>query len=156
MLRRWVTLAFLFATPALLAQAPATPAPLASFDRVIIAPTKTSIYIGTVSMTTPPLIRKNGIYETTYAAKVFPYFFSNESGTLAIEITEAQLRQLEKGDPIEFKGQGVRTDGEKRRVEGKATPTDTTSGKIKVRVFVSKKIELIFNTTYRFEPDAKK
>jgi hypothetical protein len=155
MLRRLLALALLF-SPALLAQAPATPAPLASFDRVLIAPTKTSIYIGTVSMTTPPLHRKNGVYETTYTAKVFPYFFSNESGTLAIEITDAQLRQLEKGDPIEFKGQGIRTDGEKRRVEGKATPTDATSGKIKVRVFVSKKIELIFNTTYRFEPEAKK
>jgi hypothetical protein len=44
----------------------------------------------------------------------------------------------------------VRSDGVERRVEGKATPVDATSGKIKVRVFVSKRIELIFNTTYRF------
>ena len=48
-------------------------------------------------------------------------------------------------------------DGTERPVEGKATPTDARSGKIKVRVFVSKRIELIFNTTYVFPdvpPDA--
>ena len=31
-----------------------------------------------------------------------------------------------------------------------ATPADAAGGKIKVRVFVTQKIELIFNTTYRF------
>ena len=44
----------------------------------------------------------------------------------------------------------MRDDGAERRLEGTATPTDATSGKLKVRVFVSKRIELIFNTTYRF------
>lgn len=155
MLRRLLAFGLLLAAPTLVAQEPAL-APLASFDRVVVAPTKTSIYIGTVAMITPPMVRKNGVYETTYQAKVFPYFFSSEAGTLSVEITDAQLRQLEKGEAIEFKGQGVRNDGEKRRVEGKATPTDATSGKIKVRVFVSKRIELIFNTTYRFEPEKKK
>ena len=46
----------------------------------------------------------------------------------------------------------VREDGAERRVEGKATPINRAAGKIKVRVFYSKRIELIFNTTYRF-PD---
>lgn len=129
-------------------------APLSTFDRVTIAPTKTSIYIGSVAMTMPTLVRKNGTYESSYAAKVFPYFFSNEKGTLAIALADEALRKLERGEPVEFSGRAVNTDGEERRIEGKATPHPTAvgglAGKIKVRVFVSKRIELIFNTSYRF------
>ena len=40
-------------------------------------------------------------------------------------------------------------DGEERHIEGRAVPADANTGKIKVRVFVSKRIQLIFNTTYR-------
>lgn len=129
-------------------------APLSTFDRVTIAPTKTSIYIGSVAMTMPTFVRKNGTYESSYAAKVFPYFFSNENGTLTIALADEALRKLERGEPVEFSGRAVNTDGEERRIEGKATPNAAdggTEGKIKVRVFVSKRIELIFNTSYRFE-----
>lgn len=149
MVRRFLLRLLCVLTLALAARA--AEAPLATYDRVTIAPTKTSIYIGTVSMTMPTFVRKNGAYESSYAAKVFPYFFSNEKGTLAITLSDESLRKLEKGELVEFSGRAVNTDGEERRVEGKATPADALSGKIKVRVFVSKKIELIFNTTYRFE-----
>lgn len=121
-----------------------------NYERVEVAPTKTSIYVGTVAMTTGVFMRQQGVYESTYVAKVFPYFFYNESGKLSIELSDEMLRALERGEPIEFKGRAVRTDGAERRVEGKATPSDARSGKIKVRVVYSKRIELIFNTTYRF------
>ena len=127
----------------------AEPAPN-RYDRVEVAPTKTSIYIGRVTMTMPALVRAGGTYETSYTAKVFPYFFYNESGRLTIDISDDMLRALDRGEAIEFKGRGVSTTNEDRRVEGKVTPTSTTEGKIKVRVFVSKRLELIFNTTYRF------
>jgi len=120
------------------------------YARVEIAPTKTSIYIGTVSMTMPTFTRANGTYESTYVAKVFPFFFSSEKGRLGIEVSDEQLQKLARGEAIEFTGKAVNTSGEERRIEGKATPADGNSGKLKVRVFVSKKIELIFNTTYRF------
>jgi lipocalin len=51
---------------------------------------------------------------------------------------------------LEFKGQAENSAGEARQVEGRAVPQDATRGKLKVRVFVSKRIQLIFNTTYRF------
>lgn len=137
---------------ALAITARATEVPLSRYERVDIDPTKTSIFIGTVTMTMPTFARQNGGYESTYTAKVFPYFFSSEQGRLTIELSDEMLRQLARGEPVEFKGRGVRSDGEERPVEGKATPTDATSGKIKVRVFVSKRIELIFNTAYRFPP----
>ncbi len=121
-----------------------------TYDRVEIAPTKTSIYIGSVSMTMPTFQRHGITYLSTYSAKVFPYFFESEKGELSIDISDESLRQLEHGDVIQFSGRGKNTDGEERRIEGRAIPTDARSGKIKVRVFVSKRIQLIFNTTYRF------
>jgi hypothetical protein len=126
--------------------------PISRYDQVAVAPAKTSIYVGTVALTMPTLGRQNGVYEASYSARVFPFFFYNEQGRLAIEISDDLLRRLERGEPVEFKGRGVRDDGAERRVEGKATPSDAVSGKLKVRVFYSKRVELIFNTTYRFGP----
>ena len=129
---------------------------LRRYDRVEIAPTKTSIYIGSVSMTMPPFVRAGSVaFESTYVAKVFPFFFQSENGRLSVAFSDDALRRLERGERVEFTGQAVATNGDQRRVEGHATPEapGVPSGKIKVRVFVSKRIELIFNTTYRF-PDS--
>jgi hypothetical protein len=124
--------------------------PIKTFDRVDIAPTKTSIYVGSVSMTMPTFQRRGITYSSTYNAKVFPFFFESEKGELSIDLPEDDLRRLERGEVIQFTGQGRNSAGEDRRIEGRAIPTDAYSGKIKVRVFVSKKIQLIFNTTYQF------
>ncbi len=149
MLRRVACLAFA------LALARAEDAAPRRYDRVEIAPTKTSIYIGSVAMTMPAFVRTGGgAYESTYAAKVFPFFFQRESGRLSVAFSDEALRRLERGERVEFTGQAVATNGDERRIEGHATPAGAgvaaTTGKIKVRVFVSKRIELIFNTTYAF------
>ncbi len=122
---------------------------------VEIAPAKTSIYIGSVTMTMPTFQRTGARYESSYVARVFPYFFYNERGTLAIDFTAEQLTRLDRGERVDFQGRARSESGEPRRIEGHATPTDATSGKIKVRVFVTEKIELIFNTTYRFTSKAR-
>jgi hypothetical protein len=122
---------------------------------VEIAPAKTSIYIGSVTMTMPTFQRTGACYESSYVARVFPYFFYNERGTLAIDFTDEQLTRLDRGERVDFQGQARSESGEPRRIEGHATQTDATSGQIKVRVFVTAKIELIFNTTYRFKSQAR-
>ncbi|MBI5693487.1 MAG: hypothetical protein HZC55_25710 [Verrucomicrobia bacterium] len=122
-------------------------------DRVEVEPTWTSIYVGTVSLQMPPFVRNGaGDFESTYVARVLPFFFYNESGRLAIQVPDESLRRLAAGEAVEFSGRAVNEKGEPRRVEGKATPSGPDAGKIKVRVFVSARIELIFNTTYRFPP----
>jgi hypothetical protein len=151
MLRRVALTAALLLTD-LLPRGRAEESRLAGYQRVEVAPTRTSIYLGSVAMTMSTFARTDGAFESDYTAKVFPFFFYNESGRLRVELPDDALRQLERGEPIEFKGRAVRADGAERRVEGKATPTDAKSGKLKVRVFYSRRIELIFNTTYRF-PD---
>jgi hypothetical protein len=124
---------------------------LRRYDRVEIAPTKTSIYVGTVSMTMPAFTRTAGAYESSYAAKVFPWFFQSETGRLRVAVTD----EMERGERVEISGLAVATNGDERRLEGHATPDGpgAPTGKIKLRVFVSKRIELVFNTTYRF-PDS--
>lgn len=128
--------------------------PASTYARVEVEPTKTSIYIGSVAMTMPAFTRTADSYASSYVAKVFPFFFSNESGRLSVDISDDHLQRLARGEPIEFTGRAVNESGAERRIEGKATPADAASGKLKVRVFVSRRIELIFNTTYRF-PDVK-
>ena len=122
---------------------------LEHYARVEVETAKTSIYVGSVTMHLTPFLRTGAGYHANYAAKVFPYFFWNESGTIAIDVPDDALHSLAKGETIQFKGRGLNDDGEERHIEGRVVPTDAHSGKIKVRVFVTKRIQLIFNTTYR-------
>jgi hypothetical protein len=101
-------------------------------------------------MTMPTFVRHGEVFTAAYTAKVFPYFFYNEKGTLMVNISDAQLDDLAAGKSTTFTGRGVRDDGTPRPVEGKAMPSDAKSGRLKVRVTVSSHVELIFNTTYRF------
>jgi hypothetical protein len=126
----------------------------APHDQVVIPPAKTSIYIGNVTLTAGILQRENGAYRTSYQAKVFPYFFYNEDGQLSIDFSDEQLAQLARGERVAFTGTAKNKDGEDRRIEGHVTANSpgATEGTIKVRIFVTKKIQLIFNSTYRFKP----
>lgn len=132
--------------PSLLAAAELGPA----YREVSVETSKTSIYVGSVTLRMPPFVRRGDEYHSTYVAKVRPYFFSSENGSLSIRFTDDELRRLAAGETIEFTGHAQNEDGEPRAITGRAVPADAHSGKLKVRVRVTSKIELIFNTTYRF------
>ncbi len=145
--RRWLRLSLILAL--------ALPCPAAEpkHNRVEVEPAKTSIYVGNVTLTMTPFVREGGTYAADYKAKVVPFFFYNEQGKLWIDFSDEQLERLGKlapGERVVFSGRAKTTKGEDRRVEGYAERADDNGGKIKVRVFVTKTIELIFNTTYRF------
>ncbi|MCE2861612.1 MAG: hypothetical protein RIR76_785 [Verrucomicrobiota bacterium] len=147
MLRRALAAFFLLAAALPLAGT----TPDASWRRVVIEPTWTSIYVGTVSLRMPEFNRNSaGEFESSYSARVLPWFFQNESGRLAIAVTDDALRRLAGGESIDFTGHAANHTGQPRGITGRATPVDITSGRIKVRVRVSASVELIFNTTYRF------
>lgn len=118
---------------------------------VIVEKARTSIYIGSVSLSMPPLACDGRTLQGTYVTKVFPYFFYNEKGSLTIDLPENTFARLAAGETVPFSGRAQNTKGEPRRIEGRAVPADSLAGKIKVRVFVTPRIELIFNTTYRFQ-----
>jgi hypothetical protein len=120
------------------------------YNQAAIEPVKTSIYIGYVKLSMPVFTRTSAGYVSTYNASVFPFFFWSEHGQMTIEASDDDLRRLARGETVQFKGQAENSDGESRPIEGRAVPQDAIQGKLKVRVFVSKNIQLIFNTTYRF------
>jgi hypothetical protein len=113
-----------------------------------IAPAKTSIYVGSVTLTVAPLTRQGASYASTYTASVFPYFFFTEAGTFQIEVSDADLFRLASGQSIDFTGLAVRADGVVRPLACHADPHSLADGRVKVRVYVSKRLILVFNTTY--------
>jgi hypothetical protein len=148
MVPRWIPL--LTGLLALLPAVRAQDALASRYAAVTIEPSHTSIYIGNVALTMPTLAREGGTYASTYSARVFPFFFYSEQGKLWIDFSDEELARLDRGETVDFTGHALADDGSERRIEGRATRLDAAGGKIKVRVFVSKRIELIFNTTYRF------
>jgi hypothetical protein len=118
-----------------------------------IEPVTTSIPLGRVTLTCPPFSRDTPHYRSTYTARVFPYFFLSEHGEIAIEVSDADLERLAAGERVVFTGEAFNHHGDHRHVEGHAAPHDAWSGEIKVRIFVTRRIQLIFNTTYRLAHD---
>jgi len=111
---------------------------------------KTSIYVGSVKLTTGVLNRDGDSFSANYEAKVTPWFFWGESGRITIRLSETDFAALTKGQTVEFKGNATNQKNKPRTVTGRAQPADATTGKIKVRVMADG-VELIFNGTYHFE-----
>lgn len=146
----WPAVALIFvAALTLPGQAEPAASPDHRFSKVTVDPMKTSIYIGRVRLITGVFERDGDRFTAGYEAKVFPFFFYNETGRIAITLPEAELWRIANGEVRPFSGEAVNHRGKKRRIEGRAEPADADQGRIKIRVFVDG-IELIFNGAYRF------
>ena len=66
-----------------------------------------------------------------------------------VSVSDDALRCVERGESVTFTGRAVRSDGTVRPIDGRASPIDAKSGKIKVRVAITRRVILVFNTTYR-------
>lgn len=124
---------------------------MARFNVVDIKPSVANLFIASVTMSMPPFVRKKTVYSSTYYAKVFPYFFYSERGRIWIVVPEADLQRAAQGQPVDFVGHALSDSGEQRKVEGHAIPTGPTAGKIRVRVFISRRIALNYDTTYELK-----
>ena len=131
----------------------ATPIVTSAYQRVLVDNCKTSVPLGSVSMDIKPCVYSKGCYKASFYAKVSPLFFLSEPGVIEINFSEEQLQQLLRGERVDFTGAAIRTNGSRYEVSGVASPDGTEhswEGKLKVRVKVSRRIELIFNTRYHF------
>ncbi|MBI2814431.1 MAG: hypothetical protein HYX71_09115 [Opitutae bacterium] len=131
-----------------------TTRPAGDWDAVTVAPMKTSIYIGSVTLTAAEFRRDGDRFTTTYEAKVRPWFFWSETGRVSIIVPQADLERLARGERVEFTGEGTNHKNKPRRITGHAERTDGAAGKIKVRLSADG-IELVFNGTYRFDNAVK-
>ena len=119
---------------------------------VTVDPAHTLAYVAKISLALSPLARGSNGYTADYTVKVFPFFIFNEHGRISIDFSDQQLQQLERGAPVNLAGRATNSRGAERRIEGRAVSDSIGGygGKIKIRVWVSKNIELAFNTAYRF------
>lgn len=124
------------------------------WDSVTVAPVKTSIYVGSVTLTTGVFRRDGDKFDTSYEAKVWPWFFWSETGRITITLPYASLEKLAQGERVEFTGEALNHKNKPRHVTGYAERADAAKGKIKVRIGVDD-TELIFNSTYRFNNAVK-
>ena len=124
-------------------------AALTTWDRVEIAPMKTSIYIGSVRLSTQTFERSGSTLSSTYAARVFPWIPWNEHGKISITLSDTALANIAKGETAEFTGDATNHRNKPRKITGRVQPTSATTGKIKVRISADG-IELVFNSTYQF------
>jgi hypothetical protein len=120
------------------------------FNVVATKPAAASIFIGTVTMTMPPFVRRDTVYSSTYTARVFPFFYS-EKGRISIVIPSDDLRRVARGEAADFWGRAINDSGDVRKIEGSATPTGPFSGKLKVKVFITRRIALTYYTTYELQ-----
>lgn len=120
------------------------------YSKVTVETSSTSIYIGKVTLSVGTLTRKDGYLSGDYKAKVFPYWFMGEHGTFRLKASDEDFARIAKGEVVEFAGDAQNSDKEVRKITGRATPADAATGKFKVRIFVTEKIQLIFNSTYKF------
>lgn len=118
-----------------------------AFAHAAVPAMKTSIYVGSVTLSTGTFDRRGDQWSTTYNAKVFPWFPWSERGDITITVTEADLARLAKGETVEFTGDAKNHKGKPRKVTGRAQPANDHAGKIKVRIHVDD-VELIFNGSY--------
>lgn len=142
----------LLAAPLPALAAPATPTPATAWDQVRVPPMKTSIYVGTVTLVTGAFIRNGDDFTSTYEARVRPWFFWSERGTITLTVPAAELERLARGQRIELTGRAFDHRQRLRTVTGFAEGQDATSGRIKIRIQVDG-TELIFNGTYHAAPN---
>lgn len=134
------------------AAAPAAP----EWNRATVAPSKTSIYVGSVHLIPGEMIRQGNTMTANYEVKVSPWFFWGETGHMTLTVSDAELAKLAAGQRAEFTGTGTNHKNKPRTFTGYADPSDASIGKIKVRILADG-YTLIFNTTYHLsngEPTA--
>ena len=96
-----------------------------------------------------PLTRTNGIYVGDFRLKVFPYFFKNQKGRLAIEVSDEALAAVQAGKPVTVTGTATAKNGVVRRVEIAVTPKDRDHGGLNLW-FMAGDRKMIFTPAYQF------
>lgn len=109
---------------------------------------KTSIYVGSVTLSTGPFLLTSEEYVATYSAKVSPWAYWSETGSITVKIYLGDYQRLRRGETIELTGEATSKKGRPRHVTARVRPTDANSGKLKVRIDAGG-TKLIFNGTYR-------
>jgi len=138
-----------------LAQGAPTATNSAAIDRVLILEDSTMpLTTAEATLIIGPLTRINGVYAGDFKIKVFPYFFKNDMGRLAINISDKALAAADQGRTVSLTGTSTSTkNGIVRHIEIIATPKDRDHGTVSLW-FMAGDQKMIFTPAYYFTNNA--
>lgn len=111
-------------------------------DRILlIDPSSMPVAAGKATQTIGPPQRTNGVYAGDYKLKVIPYFWKNETGRLAIVVSDAELAGIgqDKIEAITGTATTSGNGGKSLPIAATATPVDPDHGKLKLWFSAEKK-----------------
>ena len=121
-----------------------------------IDPCTSPVAAGKATLTIGVLQRTNGIYRGDYKLKVFPYFYKNDAGRLAIVVPDEVLADVKRGKTVAVMGTATTSasSGRTRQIVATAKPAGPNGGTLTLS-FQAGDRKMVFNSTYHFaEPGA--
>ena len=122
-------------------------------DRILmIAPSTTPVASGKATLIIGALRRTDGVYSGDYKIKVYPYFFKNEKGRLAIVVSDKSLAGINQGNVEAIIGTATTSGkgGRSRHIDATATPADIDRGTLKLWFTTAGNRKMIFEPAYHF------
>ena len=129
---------------------------VAATNRVLmIEPSSMPIAGGRATLTIGALRRTNGIYWGNYELTVAPYFFKNEKGRLAINVSDESLARVTQGKGAVVTGTSTTSGygGPARHIDATATPAGNDRGRLKLW-FMAGDRKMVFEPAYNFGGNA--
>ena len=109
---------------------------------------------GKATLTIGMLRRADGVYSGDYKVRVFPYFFKNDKGRLAIIVSDESLAQINVGKITQISATATSgKDARSRTIAATVTPVDINHGTLKLRFMVGDR-KMIFEPAYHFAGNA--
>jgi hypothetical protein len=135
--------------------AQAAPTATNSASRVLIVENSTMpLPTARATLIIGPLTRTNGVYNGDFKIKIFPYFFKNDRGLLAINVPDKALAAVNQGKAVAVTGTSTSTkNGTVRHIEITATPMDRDHGTISLWFMVGDQ-KMFFTPAYHFASNA--
>ena len=118
---------------------------------LMIEPSSMPVGAGKATLIIGALQRTNGVYAGSYKMKVFPYFYKNEKGRLAIIVSDQSLARIRQGKIVAITGTATTSGkaGRSRHIDATATPADINRGTLKLW-FTAGTRKMIFEPAYHF------
>jgi hypothetical protein len=131
---------------------PASPDSVTTNRILMIDPSSMPIGAGKVTLTIGALQRADGVYAGDYRIKVFPYFYKNEKGRLAIVVSDESLAKMEQGKVATIIGTATTSGkgGSSRHIDATATPVDINRGTLKLWFTTAGNRKMTFEPAYHF------
>ncbi len=115
--------------------------------KMLVEPSATKVSLAKAHLIVSPLEHQEKAYFGSYELRVTPFTFKSETGKLFLNATDETVRQMEKGESVEFTGKATNTAGDVKVVTGKTTAETNDRGAVSFSV-QTENGPMVFNTSY--------